>query len=44
MRTVIFVDYWNLQLMLKKEGRDLGLTRPKLAEHRFLIDWFGLGL
>ncbi len=44
MRTVIFVDYWNLQLTLQKEeGKDLGLTGPKLAEHRFLIDWFGLG-
>ncbi len=44
MRTMVFVDYWNLQLTLQSEdGLAKGLTGTALQSHRFQVDWFSLG-
>lgn len=44
MKTMVFVDYWNLQATLQKEdGKNLGLTGQGLRDHRFHVDWFNLG-
>lgn len=44
MRTIVFVDYWNLQLTLGGEdARVAGLTGAQARNHRFEVDWFGLG-
>jgi len=45
MRTMVFVDYWNLQLSLQHEDAAAqGLNGAALQQHRFSIDWFSLGL
>lgn len=44
MRTMVFVDYWNLQVTLQREdGKLAGLQGGDLRKHRFNVDWFGLG-
>ncbi|AEV26920.1 hypothetical protein Dsui_2569 [Azospira oryzae PS] len=44
MKTIVFVDYWNLQATLQfEDGRDQGHSGAALRAHRFNIDWFGLG-
>lgn len=44
MRAMVFVDYWNLQMVLQQQdGKAKGLDGGDLASHRFNIDWFQLG-
>ncbi len=44
MKTMVFVDYWNLQLGLQNEDAiQAGLVGAAARAHRFEIDWFGLG-
>ena len=44
MRTMLFVDYWNLQATLQQEdGKAAGLNNADLRAHRFDVDWFGIG-
>ncbi|EPU1979843.1 NYN domain-containing protein [Escherichia coli] len=44
MRTMVFVDYWNLQLSLQHEDAlAQSLDAAALQQHRFQIDWFSLG-
>jgi hypothetical protein len=41
---MLFVDYWNLQATIQQEdGKALGLGASALRNHKFQIDWFGLG-
>lgn len=44
MRTMVFVDYWNLQMTLQQQdGSALGLSGAELGKHRFDINWFKIG-
>lgn len=44
MKTIVFVDYWNLQATLQiEDGKEQGYSDSALRAHRFNIDWFGLG-
>lgn len=44
MKTIVFVDYWNLQATVQcEDGKEQGLSGSALRAHRFNIDWFGLG-
>lgn len=44
MRTIVFVDYWNLQLLIQSsEAEEKGLTGAAASTHRFDISWFTLG-
>lgn len=44
MRTMVFVDYWNLQMTLQQQdGFSQGLSGAALGGHRFNVDWFGIG-
>ncbi len=44
MRTMVFVDYWNLQATLQQEdGKGNGLDGADLRAHRFNVNWFDLG-
>lgn len=41
MKTIVFVDYWNLQLSLQRE--DAISKSVSIQSHRFQIDWYKLG-
>lgn len=44
MKTIVFVDYWNLQLLLQSsEAEEKGLAGAEANAHRFDIAWFSLG-
>ena len=41
MRTIVFIDYWNLQLSLQHEdAKEQGVQGNT---HRFNVDWFNIG-
>lgn len=41
LRTIVFIDYWNLQLSLQQEdAKSKGVPQNN---HRFSIDWFNIG-
>lgn len=42
MKTIVFVDYWNLQLSIQQEDAK-ALNIDPIHTHRFQIDWFNLG-
>ena len=41
MKTIVFVDYWNLQLSLQRE--DAISKQVNIQNHRFYIDWYKFG-
>ena len=41
MRTIVFIDYWNLQLSLQYE--DAKVRGMQRGTHRFNVDWFNVG-
>ena len=41
MKTIVFVDYWNLQLTLQQE--DAKALNAEPHSHRLKFDWFNLG-
>lgn len=41
MRTIVFVDYWNLQLSIQQE--DAKSQTVTASAHRFNINWYQLG-
>jgi len=44
MKTIVFVDYWSLQLSLQREeSKQLGLGEAAARLYRFHLDWYQLG-